>query len=45
MSSNMSDMRPGGRAEWWFLNVVGGGEDDAEDRVRWKQTIGCGHPY
>lgn len=52
MTQNMSGMRPGGRAEWRFrdvlmedMNAVGVREDDAEDGVRWRQAIGCGHPW
>lgn len=47
------NMRPGGRAEWRFrvdvsmedMNAVCVRADDAEDGVRWRQAIGCGHPW
>lgn len=43
--------KPGGRAEGRFMAVVkedmklvGVREQDAEDRLWWRQVIGCGHP-
>lgn len=31
-------------AEMENMESVGVREEDAQDRVRWRQMIGCGHP-
>ena len=51
MRLELTDRRPRGRPERRFMNVlkenmklVGVGEEDVEDRVRWRWMIRCSDP-